>query len=29
LTKEFRSRIKFDNIQACSADDPRALAEFK
>ena len=29
LTKEFRSRIKFDNIQACRADDPRAAAEFK
>ena len=29
LTREFRSRIKFVNIQACSADDPRAKAEFK
>ena len=29
LAKEFRSRIKFVNIQACSADDPRAKAEFQ
>ena len=29
LSKDFRSRIAFKDCQAFSADDPRALAEFK
>ena len=29
LSKDFRSRIAFRDCKAFSADDPRALAEFK